>query len=60
MYKSDAERIIRKTIEETGAVFTDEQIEALSKAITKIASQVVEEAFASYKPGSPGKSSFYS
>lgn len=60
MYKSEAERVIRRAMEETGATFTEEQIEALSKIITKIASQVVEEAFASYRPGSSANPSFYS
>ena len=60
MYKSESERVIRKIIEETGAVFTEEQIQALGKIITKIASQIVEEAFASYRPGSSGKPSFFS
>ena len=60
MYKSEAERVIRKALEETGAAFTEEQVQALSKIITKIASQIVEEAFASYRPGSSGKPSFFS
>lgn len=60
MYKSEAERIIRKAIEETGATFTDEQIEALSKMITKIVSQSVEEAFATFKSSSPNKPGSYS
>lgn len=60
MYKSDADRVIRKAIEETGAVFTEEQIEALGKIVTKITSQIVEEAFASYRPGSGGKPTFFS
>jgi hypothetical protein len=59
MYKSDADRIIRRVIEETGAAFTEEQIQALAKIVTKIASQVVEEAFASFKPGSSGKPGFF-
>ena len=59
MYKSEAERAIRRAIEETDAVFTEEQIQALSKAITKIASQIVEEAFASYRPGTSGKPGFF-
>jgi vacuolar-type H+-ATPase subunit H len=59
MYKSEAERVIRKALEETGATFTDEQIEALGKIITKIASQIVEEAFASARSNSSGKSSSF-
>ena len=54
MLRSDAERIIRKHIEESGAEFTEEQIQALSQIILKIASTVVEEAFASWRPSSGG------
>lgn len=61
MYNSEAERVVRKMMEETGAVFTEEQIQALGKIITKIASQIVEEAFAAARPGSSGsKPSFFS
>ena len=60
MYKSEAEQVIRKTLEETKATFTEEQIQALGKIVTKIASQIVEEAFASYRPGSSSKPSFFS
>jgi len=60
MYKSEAERVIRKALEETGASFTEEQIQALGKIVTKIAAQIVEEAFASAKSNSSGKTSFFS
>lgn len=60
MFKSEAEHIMRAVIKETGAQFTEEQILALSQCITKIASRIVEEAFASFRPGSSGKPSFFS
>jgi len=60
MFKSDAERVIRRTIEETGAEFTDEQIDALCTITTKIASLVVEEAFSNWRPGTAGKPGFFS
>ncbi len=59
MFKSEAERIIRRAMEESGAKFTEEQIQALSKLVPKIASLIVEEAFSSYRPGSSGKPAFF-
>ncbi|MBX3137708.1 hypothetical protein KF707_15905 [Candidatus Obscuribacterales bacterium] len=59
MLKSDAERAIRKAIEENEAEFTEEQIKALSAMILKISSTIVEEAFASWKPGSGGRPQFF-
>lgn len=59
MLKSEAERLIRRTIEETGATFTEEQIQALCVIVTKIAATTVEEAFASWRPGSGGKPNFF-
>jgi hypothetical protein len=58
MFKSEAERIIRKTMEETGAKFTEEQIQALSKIIPKMASLIVEEAFSARGTNSSGKPGF--
>ena len=58
MFKSEAERIIRKTMEETGAKFTEEQIQALSKIIPKMAALIVEEAFSSRGTNSSGKPGF--
>jgi len=46
MYKTDAERVIRRALEEAGAKFTEEQIKALAIAITKITETTVEEALA--------------
>ncbi|MCA9801509.1 MAG: hypothetical protein KC777_05960 [Cyanobacteria bacterium HKST-UBA02] len=54
MLKSDADRIIRRAMEENGAEFTEEQIAALSQSILKIAATMVEEALATFKPGGPG------
>ncbi|HEY9787060.1 MAG TPA: hypothetical protein V6D17_16830 [Candidatus Obscuribacterales bacterium] len=54
MLKSEAERVIRKYMEEHKAQFTEEQIAALAEICIKIASTVVEEALASYSPGKPG------
>lgn len=59
MFKSEAERIIRKISEENDAKFTEEQIKALSKIIPKIASLIVEEAFSSARPGTGGKPVFF-
>ena len=59
MLKSEAERKVRRAIEDYDAEFTDEQIEALSDMIMKIASTVVEEALASWRPNSGGKPQFF-
>lgn len=59
MLKSDAERKVRRAIEDYSAEFSEEQIEALSDMILKIASTVVEEALASWKPGPGGRPSFF-
>lgn len=57
--KSDAERVVRRALEETEAQFTEEQIQALVTMITKIASRTVEEALASWRPGAGGRPSFF-
>jgi hypothetical protein len=59
MLKSEAERVIRRALEETGATFTEEQIAALCFLVTKIASVTVEEALASWRPGSGGRPNFF-
>jgi hypothetical protein len=60
MLKSEAERVVRRAMEETGAEFTEEQIEALCRMIPKIAATVVEEAFSNQGRGSGGgKGGFY-
>ncbi len=60
MFKSESEHIVRAVVEETKAQFTEEQVQALSLCITKIASRIIEEAFATFRPGSSGKPSFFS
>lgn len=59
MLRGDAERMIRRAMEENEAEFSDEQIEALSTAILNIANRVVEEALASWRPSGGGKPSFF-
>ena len=59
MLKSEAERVIRKAMEETEAQFTEEQIKALSQVVIKICSTIIEEAFASWKPSSGGRPQFF-
>ncbi len=59
MLKSEAERVVRKAMEETEAQFTEEQIQAISQICLKIAATVVEEAFASWRPSSGGKPNFF-
>ena len=61
MLKSEAEQMVHRALEETGATFTPEQAEALANAILKIAGRLMEEALSSYKPGVPGsKPNFFS
>ena len=59
MLKSEAEHFVRRAAEEHNAQLTEEQIQALSEAILKIAARVVEEAFANYRPGSGGRPTFF-
>ncbi len=54
MLKSEAEKVVRRAIEETGAEFTEEQIKAICAIVTKIASTTVEEALSSWRPGKGG------
>jgi hypothetical protein len=58
MLKSEAERVIRRTIEETNAEFTEEQIQAICIIVTKIALTTVEEALASWRPSSGGRPNY--
>jgi hypothetical protein len=58
MYRSEAEHIIRRTIEETGAQFTEEQIQAISIITTKVATTIVEEALSNWRPGSLSRARF--
>ncbi len=60
MFHSQAEQIVRTTLEETGATFTEEQIQAISIIVVKIVSRTVEEAFANWSAagGSGGNKYF--
>lgn len=59
MLKCDAEHIIQRAMEETGAEFTDQQVTAMAVLVMKIAGRLVEEAVASWRtPGT--KPSFFS
>ncbi|MDR3613764.1 MAG: hypothetical protein P4L53_09355 [Candidatus Obscuribacterales bacterium] len=55
MFHSDAEHIVRKALEETGATFTEEQIQAICLLVTKICTRTVEEAFANWSPKGGGR-----
>lgn len=46
MLKSEAERMLRRCIEETKAEFTEEQIQCLILAFLKITDRMIEEGFA--------------
>lgn len=62
MLKSEAEHFVRRGMEETGAQFTEEQIQALSYMVMKIAGRMVEEAMSTIRPsqgGQGGKPHFY-
>jgi hypothetical protein len=54
MLKTEAERLIRRTLEETNAQFSEEQIQALCLIVTKISASTVEEALASWRPSGGG------
>lgn len=59
MLKGDAVHMVRRALEETGATFTEEQIEALAVIVLKIAGRIVEEAMASLRLSGPGSRSHY-
>ncbi len=59
MLKSEAERVVRRAIEETNAEFTEEQIQAICQITVKVASTIVEEALASWRPGGGGRPQFF-
>lgn len=59
MLKSEAERIVRKAMEDHNAQFTDEQVEALCQMFLKITQTTIEEAFANWRPGSGGRPQFF-
>jgi uncharacterized protein YpuA (DUF1002 family) len=54
MLKSEAERVIRRAMEETKAEFTEEQINALCQIMIKIANTTVEEALSTWRPSGGG------
>jgi hypothetical protein len=54
MLKSEAERVVRRALEDTGATFTEEQIQALSLLVSKIATTTVEEALSQWRPSGGG------
>jgi hypothetical protein len=58
MYKSDAEGLIRRVMEETKAQFSEEQIEALSIITTRVAAAVVEEALSQWRPASGSRPNY--
>lgn len=57
MLKSEMDRMFRRCIEETKAEFTEEQIQCIIMAMSKICGRMVEEAMASMGRG--GKSGGY-
>lgn len=59
MYRSEAELVVRRAIEETGAEFTEEQIQAISIITTKVATTIVEEALSQWRPSGNAKPRFY-
>ena len=55
MLKGEAEQMIRRILEEHPEVtFTDEQITVLAKLVMRISGRQIEEAFATFKPNTPG------
>lgn len=59
MFKSEAEDIIKRANEEFQAKFSEEQVKCLAMAMMKINGRMIEESFASYRPGGSGKPSFF-
>ncbi len=62
MLKSEAEQMIRRTLEESGgAEMTDEQVALMAQIIMKIAGRMIEEAFSSsaQRQNSGGKPNFF-
>lgn len=54
MMKSEAEQMIRRTLEDEGGEMTDEEISRLAQIIMKICGRMIEEAFSSWRPSNPG------
>ena len=59
MYRSEAELIVRRAIEETGAEFTEEQIQVISIVATKVATTIVEEALSQWRPTGGSKPRYF-
>ena len=59
MLKSEIERVFRRCVEESKAEFTEAQIQCIVLAMNKICGRIVEEALASYRPGSSGRPGFF-
>lgn len=55
MLKSEAEDAIRRLAEETGAQFTEEQVQTLARAITKICERMIEEALSQWRPSNSNR-----
>ena len=55
MLRSETERMLRRCIEETGAEFTEEQIQCLALAFMKICERMIEEGFANNSGNSGGR-----
>ncbi len=55
MLKSEATRIIKNIVEDTGATFTEEQLEAITQMFLRITQTTVDEALANYRPSSGGR-----
>jgi len=58
MLKSEASRIIKNIVDDTGAVFTDEQLEAITQMFLRLTQTTVDEALANYRPSSGGRGQY--
>ncbi len=54
MLKSEAETMVRRVLEDTKSEMTDEQITTIAQIVVKICGRMIEEALASWRPGTPG------
>lgn len=55
MLKSEVDRVIRRCMEETGAEFTEQQIQCLTIAFIKICDRMIEEAQANSSSNNQGR-----
>lgn len=61
MLKSEAEQMIRRTVDEAGVVeLTDEQIALVAQIIMKLTSRMIEDALSNASRPSGGKPNFFS